>query len=163
MRGRLPSGPEYVDQLAGSDQAKERLKTVLETLAGTCRIQEACQRLGISEPRFHQLRLQVLEAGLAELEPRTRGRPPKTPSLHELEIVQLKEQLAGKEMELHVAQVREEIAQVLPQVVNPAATKEGNSQETTDQAGDVPEKKTRRAKQLTARPRRPPPPRNQPP
>jgi hypothetical protein len=117
MRGRTPSGPEYVDQLAGSDQAKERLKTVLETIAGTCRIQEACQRLGISEPRFHQLRLQVLAAGLAELEPRTKGRPPRKLTAAEQEIARLREELAAKEVELRVAQVREEIALVLPKVV----------------------------------------------
>jgi hypothetical protein len=46
MRGHRPAGPEYVEHLAGSGQARERLKVVLETLAGTCRVQEASRRLG---------------------------------------------------------------------------------------------------------------------
>ena len=56
MRGRTPAGPEYVDRLAGSEAAKERLKVVLETLAGACRVSAACARLGVCEQRFHQLR-----------------------------------------------------------------------------------------------------------
>jgi hypothetical protein len=180
MRGRLPSGPEYVDQLAGSDQAKERLKTVLETLAGTCRVQEACRRLSISEPRFHQLRQQVLEAGLAELEPRAKGRPAKIVSPAEEELVKLQEQLTAKEVELRAAQVREEIALVLPQVVqeqpskprsesaNPGdkqSRKVGNLPGEDVAAASVdniaPEKKTRRRRRQPSQPnpssRRPPP------
>ena len=133
MRGRLPSGPEYVDQLPGSELAKERLKVVLETLAGTCRVQEACERLQISEPRFHQLRLQVLESALGSLEPRSPGRPPKTLTPAEEQVVQLQEQLSDKEIELRAAQARAEIALVLPQVVD----KEVSPVER-------PEKKTRR-------------------
>jgi hypothetical protein len=124
MRGRRPSGPEYVHLLSGSAQAKERLQTVLETLAGTCRVQEACARLGISEPRFHQLRERVLEAALGELEARPRGRPPRTLSAAEAELAKLQQQLADQEVELRAAQVREEISLVLPrarQDAKPAA------------------------------------------
>ncbi len=56
MRGRTPSGPEYVDRLPGSETAKDRLKVVLETMTGTVRVHEACDRLQICEQRFHQLR-----------------------------------------------------------------------------------------------------------
>jgi hypothetical protein len=151
MRGRLPSGPEYVDLLAGSDQAKERLKTVLETLAGTCRVQEACQRLKISEPRFHQLRQQVLEAGLAEIEPRAKGRPAKKLSPAEEEIARLREQLAAKEVELRAAQVREEIALVLPRVAQDDVA-------AANVDSTAPEKKTRRRpRQPNPGPVRPPP------
>ena len=77
MRGRRPSGPEYVNNLIGTDTAKERLKFILETLAGTCRVQEACARFGISEPRFHQLRTQILQAALTGSEPQAPGRKPQ--------------------------------------------------------------------------------------
>jgi len=117
MRGRRPSGPNYVDHLAGSSLAKERLQVVLQTLAGTCRVQEACRRLGISEPRFHQLRLQVLEAALARLEPRAAGRPSQLPTPAEQERCGLEEQVAALQVELQAAQTREEIALVLPRVV----------------------------------------------
>lgn len=130
MRGRLPAGPEYVDQLPGSELAKERVKVILETLAGTRRVQEACARLGISEPRFHQLRVHGLEAMLTSLEPRSPGRPPKMPTPAEEQIAQLQEQLRDKDIELRAAQARAEIALVLPQVVDKPSVAE-------------PEKKTR--------------------
>jgi hypothetical protein len=56
MRGRWPSGPEYIDQLSGAVEEKERLKTILATLSGDKRVLEACAELGIGETRFHQLR-----------------------------------------------------------------------------------------------------------
>jgi transposase len=116
MRGRRPSGPEYVDGLAGSDLAKERLKVVLETLAGTMRVQDACRRLNVSEPRFYQLRLRVLEAALDRLEPRPLGRPARTLSPVEQEINTLQEQLAQARVHLQAAQAREEIALALPRL-----------------------------------------------
>src|SRR5262249_51657541 len=75
MRGRKPSGPAAVARLPGSRQARQRLRVVLETVAGTCRIGEACARLGLSEQRFDQLRTQVLQAGLDSLVPRPVGPP----------------------------------------------------------------------------------------
>ena len=114
MRGRRPSGPECVGRLAGSDQAKERLQVVLETLAGTCRVQEACRRLGVSEPRFHQLRTQVLEAALERLEPRPAGRPPQPAAAGGERLAALADQLAAKEVELRAAEARVEIALALP-------------------------------------------------
>ena len=117
MRGRRPAGPEYVEQLTGSKQAKSRLKVVLQTLAGQCRVQEACQRLGISEPRFHQLRQQMLEAALAGLEPQPAGRKPALPpSPEQLQLAQLAEELAAKDVELRAAQARAEIAVTLPRL-----------------------------------------------
>jgi hypothetical protein len=61
-RGRRPAGPEYVQHLDGSDIAKERVKIVLETVAGTCGVDDACQRLDICGQRFHQLRQQIMAA-----------------------------------------------------------------------------------------------------
>jgi hypothetical protein len=125
MRGRRPAGPEYVDHLAGSDQAKERLKVVLETLAGKCRVQEACQRLGISEPRFHQIRQEVLEAALARLEPQPAGRKPAPPpSPEQLELAKLAKELEAKAAELQATQVRAEVAVTLPRVADAPADPE---------------------------------------
>jgi hypothetical protein len=118
MRGRRPSGPEYVDHLEGSAQAKQRLKVVLETLAGTCRVQEACQRLGISEPRFHQLRARVLEAALERLEPRPAGRPPQPPAPEQEHLQELAARAAAEDLAVRTAQAREEIALTLPRVVH---------------------------------------------
>ena len=114
MRGRKPTGPAAVERLAGSAEAKQRLRVVLETLAGRCRVGEACARLGISEPRFDQLRAQVLQAGLDRLEPRAVGRPPR-PAV-DAQVRALEARVAELEIELRAARVREEIALALPQV-----------------------------------------------
>jgi hypothetical protein len=117
MRGRTPSGPKYVEQLSGSELARKRLQTILETMAGTCRVQEACQRLGISEPRFHQLRAQMLEAAMQSMEPGKPGRKPRQPTFSPEQLRQFEEQLAQNEIELRAAQLRTEIALIMPQVV----------------------------------------------
>ena len=114
MRGRKPAGPAAVARLPGSPLARQRLQVVLETLAGTCRVQEACRRLGLSEQRFDQLRLQVLQAGLDSLEPRPAGRPPQpTPAA---DVPALQARVAELEIELQAARVRAEIAVALPAV-----------------------------------------------
>jgi hypothetical protein len=116
MRGRHPSGPEFVDKLDGSVEAKERLKTLLETLTGVCRVQEACDRLGIKEARFDQVRIEVLQAALSAAERRAAGRPARSSSPAEDENQQLRERIAQLEAELQAALIRAEIAVTLPQV-----------------------------------------------
>ena len=131
MRGRTPAGPEYVDRLSGSELAKERLKVVLETIAGNCRVSDACRRLNICEQRFHQLRQQVLEAALTELEPRAPGRRAHASSPADEEIRRLREELAAKDSELRTARVREEIALILPHV-GPTAVPTTPTSSTSD-------------------------------
>ena len=97
MRGRYPAGPESVEQLEGSDKAKERVRVILETIQGTLRVQEACGRLGISEQRHRQLRAQMLQAARTVI------------SNNQELMVQL-------QRELQAARVYEEIALALPQV-----------------------------------------------
>jgi hypothetical protein len=114
MRGRKPSGPSAVTRLPGSPEARQRLQVVLETLASTCRVQEACRRLGLSEQRFDQLRTQVLQAGLDSLEPRPAGRPRRPPPPADVQA--LRARVAELEIELQAARVRAEIAVALPAV-----------------------------------------------
>jgi hypothetical protein len=121
MRGRKPSGPAVVERLPGSPQARERLRVILETLAGTCRIAAACARLGVSEQRFDQLRTQVLQAGLDSLQPRPLGRPRQAAAAT---VAALQARLTAAETELAAAQVREEIALVLPAVQVTAEVRE---------------------------------------
>ena len=124
MRGRRPAGPNYVDRLPGSAQARERLRVVLETIAGRRRVTEACAILGVCPQRFHQLRESSLLAAMADLEPGTPGRPPQTPTPAQEEIDALQEQLADKDVELRAAQARAEIAVAMPRVVHePTAEK----------------------------------------
>jgi hypothetical protein len=142
MRGRTPAGPEYVDRLQGSELAKRRLKTVLETIAGDCRVSQACERLNISEQRFHQLRQQVLEAALTELEPRSPGRPARSSSPADEEINRLREELATKDLELRTARAREEIALAMPRIVPPASPMPPTSPTSAPSPHGDPEKKT---------------------
>jgi transposase len=115
-KGRKPMGPRLVHHLAGSELAKQRLEVILETIAGGLPIREACERLGISEARFYQLRTTVLEAGLSCLEPRPAGRPPQVESLDAARVAELTEQLEDAQWERQAAEVRAVIAQTLPQL-----------------------------------------------
>jgi hypothetical protein len=111
-----------VHKLQGSPLAKERLEVILETLAGTTRVVDACTRLGISEPRYHQLKDVVLQSALAALEPRPVGRPAQTPSPAEQQVQELQQQLQDQDLALRAAQARAEIAVTLPRVVQEPAT-----------------------------------------
>jgi|ERR1017187_1620764 hypothetical protein len=124
MRGRRPVGPEYADQLAGSETAKLRAKVILETMVGTCRLKEACQRLGICEQRFHQLREEMMTAAVKALEPGHAGRPMHTPTPAEEQVVAMERQLQDQEVELRAAKTREEIALIMPEVKHERADPE---------------------------------------
>ncbi len=113
MRGRRPAGPEYVDQLPGSDLAKKRVKAVLQTMAGRARLQEACERLDICEQRFHQLREQIMEGAVNAAESGVPGRRAQTQSPAEHDVERLRRQVADLQRELEASKVREEIALVL--------------------------------------------------
>ena len=117
MRGRHPWGPGYVNQLQGSSQAKQRLRVVLETMTVGCRVQEACQRLGISEQRFDQLRQVSMQSALCGLETKPGGRPRRQHTGTTAEVLALRQRVADLEAELRAAQVREEIALILPRAV----------------------------------------------
>ena len=129
MRGRYPAGPESVEQLPGSAEAKRRLQVVLRTLSGHYRVQQACRLLGISRQRFEQLRTKVLQAALTELEPKPSGRPAAEPTVAAA-VSALQNQLAETEQELRAARLREEIALVLPGVTAALAPPDGAEKKT---------------------------------
>jgi hypothetical protein len=106
-------------------------------MAGTRRLNEACQLLGISEQRFHQLREEMMTAAVQALEPGHAGRPTQTRTPAEEQVVALEQQLQDQEVELRAAKAREEIALVLPAIQHPSPL--GRAVEGE---GD-PEKKTR--------------------
>jgi len=143
MRGRYPLGlEEAVAKLAGSEQAKERMKVIVATLTGQCRLQEACAQLGISEPRLQQLREQFLEGALASLEPGKAGRPAKVPTAAELRVQELEAQLAALHVEYQAAQVREEISAILPQVSEATADTEKKTPAAKKRRGRPPGRRT---------------------
>jgi transposase-like protein len=111
---RPPSGPELVEGLEGSPEAKERLKVILETIAGTKTIAEACEQLGIGEAAFHKLRTRHLEEAVAGLEPRKPGRKPNEASEADEARSALEEKVKSLERELQATRIREKIALTMP-------------------------------------------------
>jgi transposase-like protein len=109
-----------VESLAGSADAKRRVKLILATLAGERTIAEVCRELGVGETRFHELRQEILSAALAAAEPKPCGRPPSPePTPLEEELAQLREQNKRLRFEAEAAIIREELALVMPQVLCP--------------------------------------------
>jgi transposase len=122
MRGRRPSGPEYVERLQGSAKAKERARVILETLAGRLSVQEACRRLGIGEAFFNRLRLRFLDGGVPALEDRPAGRRPRQVSAEAERIHKLEAELQKTQLQLQAVQLREEIALTMPHLLQQPAT-----------------------------------------
>jgi uncharacterized small protein (DUF1192 family) len=92
------------------------LEVILATIAGQLTIDQACRQLGIKAAMFFRLRTEVLEAGLARLEPRPIGRPPHAATAEEQKHDELRLQVEELQDELKIAQVREEIARLMPQL-----------------------------------------------
>jgi hypothetical protein len=118
MRGRKPSGPEYVERLENSAKAKERAKAILETMANRLTVQEACRRLGIGEVFFNRLRKRFLNGGVPALEDRPAGRRPRQPSAEAERIGKLEAELQQTRLDLQAAQLREEIALTMPHLLS---------------------------------------------
>ena len=118
-RGRPPLGAEIVDRLEGSPQAKQRLRVVLRTLAGEITIPQACAELGIGESRFHEMRNEILQHTLGDLEPKPVGRPPQALSPQETLVAQLQQQVQALKVDLRAAQIRQELTLALPRLSGP--------------------------------------------
>jgi hypothetical protein len=116
-RGRRPTGANLVNGLEGSEQAKIRLKTILQTMTGELSIPEACGTLGICETRIHDLRWQVLQTALDCLEPRLVGRPPRVPNPLDFRLAELEGENRQLQVELKASEIRRELAENLPRVV----------------------------------------------
>ena len=110
-------GPRLIHHLDGSARAKRRMEVILETIAGQRTVREACDCLGIEEAMFFRLRTQALQASVERLEPRPAGRPARGSSPELQQIVQLQHELAEKDLELKATEVRLEVAQVIPQLL----------------------------------------------
>lgn len=114
MRGRHAVGPEYAERLAGSELACRRMRVILETIAGTKRVTEACAELGICTQRFEAIRQEAIQAGVAALELRPAGRPRKEAA--DEQRARLGDRVAELEAELHASEVRADLATALPRL-----------------------------------------------
>ena len=116
-RGRRPKGSALVEKYAGSDEAKSRLKTILATVAGEMTVAEACDKLGVSETRFFQLRDEALKMALSELEAGLPGRPRVVETEEQHRMQTLEARVKRLEIELRAAELRARIAVVMPHVL----------------------------------------------
>ena len=92
---------------------------------------EVCAELGLGETRFHQLREVALQAALEAIARKPAGRPSLALLSEAEQLPRQQERIEELELALHEAQVREEIALVLPQV----RTLAHGEHESTDVAG----------------------------
>jgi transposase len=106
----------------GSDEARERLALILRTLGGELSVAAASATLGVSESHFHRLRERALAGAAEALEPRPGGRPQSVVDPADARVAELQEQLRDMELELRAAQVREQLALVMPHVLQPPAS-----------------------------------------
>lgn len=95
--------------LPASEEARQRLEVIVETLLGQIRVAQACEGLRIGRTRFQDLRKRVLEAALGALEARPAGRPrrPRPPSTRARDalrarIVEIEGELARTKAELEL-------------------------------------------------------------
>jgi transposase len=113
--GRPPKGGALVEHLDASSEAKERARVIIGTLREELTVRDACEELGVGETRFHQLRDRFVLEGVRGLEPRFGGRPRKDED--DPRVGALLERVAQLEKELKAAELRAQIAQVLPRLL----------------------------------------------
>ena len=130
-RGRKPKGAELVTSLEGSEAARERLKRIVDSLAGRATVAEVCAELGIGESRFHQLRSEALQAALDRLEPRAAGRPPSAVAPTDGRVAELERRVHELEWELQAYRIRLQLAEALPGLVRPAPAVKKTTRPTT--------------------------------
>lgn len=111
--GRPHEGANLVDRLAGSEDAKRRFRTIIETITDETLVKDAIIRLGISETRFYQLRDEVLKAGLSSMEPAKPGRPSSRSPEDVEEIDRLRLENASLRVELRRERARADVGEVL--------------------------------------------------
>jgi hypothetical protein len=109
-RGRKPLGIDQVDRVAGSPQAKERLRVILANIAGELSIEEACTALDIAPSRLFDLKRRCLEDWVKLLEPATPGRKPAARSPEQERVDELEARIARLEFALEAARLQEELA-----------------------------------------------------
>ena len=112
---RPPEGVRHVDRLEGPEDLKWRLRVLLDTLAGRVSVAQACEELGVSESRLHELRREALEGALGALMPKPAGRPATAETTTEREK-ELEGRIQELEVDLQAALVRTELALAMPEL-----------------------------------------------
>ena len=126
---RPPEGAGHVDRLDGPEELKWRLRVLLDTLAGRVSVAQACEELGVSESRLHELRRQALVGALGALMPKPAGRPStaQTTTDRERELLTRIDEL---EVDLQAALVRTELALAMPELFRGGGKKNPRGRKT---------------------------------
>jgi hypothetical protein len=127
---RPPDGVGHVDRLDGPEELKRRLRVLLETILGSVSVAQACEELGVSESRLHELRRQALVGALGALMPKPAGRPATAETTTEREK-NLEARIQELEVDLQAALVRTELALAMPELFRGGGKKNCRRQQKT--------------------------------
>lgn len=73
--GRRSDLTQLVDALEGSDDAKRRMRAITRAATNDLSVAAAAAEIDVSPQRFHEMRADMLQAGIAALEAKPAGRP----------------------------------------------------------------------------------------
>lgn len=110
----VTTGSKLVDGLEGSEPAKDLCRAILDTLAGNTTVVDAARSLGCNQSYFYKIRERALQAMLADLEPKQRGRPPAPPPQPTQRLAQLEAELLQAKGALEAASARVTLALGVP-------------------------------------------------
>lgn len=120
-QGRPTKGPDIVNDLDASGEAKKKVRLVLETLSGKTAVKDAAASLGISESQFHRVREDILMGMLKAAEPKPLGRPPAPDDPAGETMARLRARISELEGELDISQLREVLAVLFPDMAREGA------------------------------------------
>jgi len=109
--GRKSETESLLQPMEASEEARERVKVMLLTLAGQWSVQDGLDRLGLSRTRFQTLRRRMLQGALVALEPGAAGRPRSVAPPEDARVHVLRCELNHLKRELRLARVSLEIAE----------------------------------------------------
>ena len=115
--GRPPLGPRLVDALEIPEDIRNKLRLILETIAGEKRLADAAHELSISEAHFHVVRQTALLGAAAALEPGLPGRPPTQKVVTTDELDKLRRDVVDLKAAMAASEIREEIAVLIPHLL----------------------------------------------
>ncbi len=91
--------PSLVQGIQASEEARERTKVMLLTLAGQWTVRDGCDRLGIGRTRFQDLRREMLAAAVEVFERGRPGRPRRRAPRESRRTRELEQQVCALSLE----------------------------------------------------------------
>jgi hypothetical protein len=110
--GRKPQGWKLIDELPGRSDDKRKMKIFLQTLTGTCTVEDACRQLELRPSWFFDVRKRWLQDSFNAVAARPLGRPPRTPPEVRARLVELEQQVRDLQRQLAAAELRCSLAQI---------------------------------------------------